>query len=62
MTARQTRVIGSMSTRWPSEHSVATGLLWPIICMYVWPQQPEPGSLISLPIPSVPGWSCASSS
>ncbi|GJM84378.1 hypothetical protein PR202_ga00040 [Eleusine coracana subsp. coracana] len=51
-----------MSTRRPSEHSTATALLWTIICMYIWPQRPEPGSLICLPIPSVPRRSCARSS
>ncbi|GJN38282.1 hypothetical protein PR202_gb27310 [Eleusine coracana subsp. coracana] len=60
--ARQTRMISSMSTRRPYEHSTATALLWPIICMYVWPQQPEPSSLICLLIPLVPGQSCARSS
>ncbi|GJN03704.1 hypothetical protein PR202_ga21179 [Eleusine coracana subsp. coracana] len=59
---RQTRVIGFMSTRRPSKHSLAIALLCPIICMYVWPQQPEPDSLICLPILSVPGRSCANSS
>ncbi|GJN40000.1 hypothetical protein PR202_gb29160 [Eleusine coracana subsp. coracana] len=46
MSARQIRMIGFTSTQPPYLHSAATVLSWPTICMYVWLQQPELGSLI----------------
>ncbi|GJN28002.1 hypothetical protein PR202_gb16079 [Eleusine coracana subsp. coracana] len=46
MTAGRIRVTGFTSTQLPYKHSAAIVLSWPTICMYVWLQQPELGSLI----------------
>ncbi|GJN40260.1 hypothetical protein PR202_gb29449 [Eleusine coracana subsp. coracana] len=53
MMARRTRATGFMSMQWPSGHSAEIASSWPIIYMYVWPQQPELGSPTCPTTPSI---------